>query len=63
MWQAGQTVFDGAPEPESNKVMIPDAPGLGFTPKHDALAECRAKTPKDLKAAGMQTNDGKITKV
>lgn len=63
MWQAGQTVFTGAPGPEKNKVKIPDAPGLGFTPNREALADCRVKQPKDLKAAGMQTNDGRITKV
>jgi L-alanine-DL-glutamate epimerase-like enolase superfamily enzyme len=63
MWQAGQKFFKGAPGPEKGKVKIPDAPGLGFTPDYDALAECRVKEPAGLKAGGMQTNEGGIVKV
>ena len=64
MWQAGQKFFTGAPAPENDMVKIPDAPGLGFTPNYDALADCRVTSPEKLMAAGMQTNEaGGITKV
>ena len=32
MWQAGAKFFVGAPGPENDRVKIPDAPGLGFSP-------------------------------
>ena len=63
MWQAGQKVFTGSPGPEAGKVKIPDAPGLGFTPNREALADSLVKRPEDMMEHGMQTNDGGITKV
>ncbi|MCG8512355.1 MAG: mandelate racemase/muconate lactonizing enzyme family protein, partial [Rhodospirillales bacterium] len=64
MWQAGQKFFVGSPGPEKGKVKIPDAPGLGFEPNREALADCRVAEPEKLGAAGMQTNEpGGITKV
>jgi L-alanine-DL-glutamate epimerase-like enolase superfamily enzyme len=38
-WKACEVVFDNAPAPEAGWATIPDAPGLGFTPNPDALAE------------------------
>ena len=63
MWQAGAKFFVGAPGPENDMVKIPDAPGLGFSPNYDALAECRVDSPDQLDEAGMQTNVKGITKV
>jgi hypothetical protein len=40
-------------------VKIPDAPGLGFTPRYDAFKDSLVKSPSDLKAGGVATR-GKI---
>jgi L-alanine-DL-glutamate epimerase-like enolase superfamily enzyme len=40
MWYVGNTIFDGAPQPEAGGwVTLPERPGLGFEPKEDALKE------------------------
>ncbi|WP_109477516.1 mandelate racemase/muconate lactonizing enzyme family protein [Paraburkholderia sp. C35] len=39
-----QLVFDGLPVPEAGVLNLPDAPGLGFTPNRDRMAEL-AKRP------------------
>ena len=56
LWQAGNTFFDGAPNPDGPIVRIPDRPGLGFTPNQDAIAEHTVKDPESLRGGGMQTN-------
>ncbi len=56
LWQAGNTFFDGAPDPDGPMVRIPDRPGLGFTPNQAAIDEHTVKDPDDLKGGGMQTN-------
>jgi L-rhamnonate dehydratase len=43
MWYAGNTIFDGAPQPEAGWVTLPERPGLGLEPKEDALAEYRVR--------------------
>jgi len=45
MWQAGRRFFRDPPEPENGIIRIPDAPGVGFRPDHDALAESRIMAP------------------
>jgi L-alanine-DL-glutamate epimerase-like enolase superfamily enzyme len=37
-------VFDGLPEPSQGLLALPDAPGLGFTPNRERIAEL-AKRP------------------
>lgn len=59
MHQVGQHFFDNVPGPENDIVKIPDAPGLGFTPKYDAFKDSLVKTHGDLKAGGVQTR-GKL---
>jgi L-rhamnonate dehydratase len=40
MWYVGNTIFEGAPQPEAGGwVTLPERPGLGFEPKDDALKE------------------------
>lgn len=36
-WQLGMILFDGAPPPVKGWVTLPEAPGLGFTPKAGIL--------------------------
>lgn len=55
MHQVGQHFFDNVPGPENDIVKIPDAPGLGFTPRYKALKASQVKTPEDLKEGGVQT--------
>ena len=62
-WQAGQKIFDGTPSPQNNRVEIPKAPGLGFTPKVDAIDEYTVKRPEDLKQHGMRSNMGGIIRL
>jgi hypothetical protein len=32
-WKVVESLFDGAPGPVNGTVTLPEAPGLGFTPK------------------------------
>jgi L-alanine-DL-glutamate epimerase-like enolase superfamily enzyme len=43
-WKALEVVFDNTPSPEGGWVTVPDAPGLGFEPNQDALAEHLLRT-------------------
>jgi L-alanine-DL-glutamate epimerase-like enolase superfamily enzyme len=36
-WRIGEALFDGTPKPVKGWVTLPDAPGLGFTPKSGIL--------------------------
>jgi L-alanine-DL-glutamate epimerase-like enolase superfamily enzyme len=36
-WRIGEALFDGTPRPVKGWVTLPDAPGLGFTPKSGIL--------------------------
>ena len=36
-WRIGEALFDGTPKPVKGWVTLPDAPGLGFTPKPGLL--------------------------
>jgi L-alanine-DL-glutamate epimerase-like enolase superfamily enzyme len=36
-WRIGEALFDGTPKPVRGWVTLPDAPGLGFTPKAGIL--------------------------
>ena len=36
-WKIGETLFDGTPSPVKGWVTLPEAPGLGFTPKSGIL--------------------------
>jgi L-rhamnonate dehydratase len=44
MWQAGKRLFKGTPDPDGNRMRIPDRPGLGFEPDYDALKETRIQS-------------------
>src|SRR5690606_40414504 len=48
MWEAGKRFFKGAPDPQGNMLLIPEAPGLGFTPDKDQLKESLVKSPDDV---------------
>lgn len=41
LWQVGKHFFNGTPDPVDGVMTLSGAPGLGFTPKYDALAEAR----------------------
>lgn len=41
MRQIGEALFDGAPCPEAGMIRVPDAPGLGLTPRQEVLADTR----------------------
>ena len=55
MHQVGQQFFENVPGPENDMVKLPDAPGLGFLPKYDALEESRVRSPDDLGEGGVRT--------
>lgn len=38
-WQVTRALYDGLPEPENGTLTVPDAPGLGFTPKDGVIRE------------------------
>ena len=60
MWMTGKHFFEGTPDPVNGKVTIPDRPGLGFTPKYDALEDARIKTPDDSRPAGHDSHGYKL---
>lgn len=60
MWMTGKHFFEGTPDPVNGKVTIPDRPGLGFTPKYDALEEARVKTQDDSLLAGHDAHGYKL---
>lgn len=41
VWGVGKTIYESPPEPSGDSITLPEAPGLGLTPDHDALAEYR----------------------
>lgn len=47
MWQAGKRLFKGTPDPEGNRLTVPDRPGLGFAPDDDALKDTRINSIDD----------------
>ncbi|MCH7487355.1 MAG: mandelate racemase/muconate lactonizing enzyme family protein [Proteobacteria bacterium] len=55
MHKVGQQFFENVPGPENDMVKLPDAPGLGFLPKYDALKESRVMSPDDLGEGGVRT--------
>lgn len=52
MWMTGKRFFHGTPDPQNGRLEIPKAPGLGFTPNYEQLADARLKDPADLKMEG-----------
>ena len=46
MWMTGKHFFEGTPDPVNGKMLIPDRPGLGFTPRYDALEDSRIRDPE-----------------
>lgn len=48
MWEAGKRFFKGAPDPQGNMLLIPEAPGLGFIPDKDQLNDSLVKSPDDV---------------
>lgn len=52
MWMTGKHFFEGTPDPVNGKMTIPDRPGLGFTPKYDALRDAEVKNPEDSRLKG-----------
>ncbi|MDX2481482.1 MAG: mandelate racemase/muconate lactonizing enzyme family protein [Desulfuromusa sp.] len=60
MWMTGKHFFDGTPDPVNGVVTIPDRPGLGFTPKYDALEDARLKTPAETNMAGFDSHGYKL---
>lgn len=47
MWQTGKHFFEGTPDPVDGRMTLSGRPGLGFTPKYDALEKARITDPKD----------------
>ncbi len=47
MWMTGKHFFDGTPDPQNGRMVLGDAPGLGLTPRYDALEEARVRTVED----------------
>ncbi|MDH5342077.1 MAG: mandelate racemase/muconate lactonizing enzyme family protein [Betaproteobacteria bacterium] len=41
MQAVGEAIFINPPQPENNRIKIPDAPGLGFEPNYDVLKDCK----------------------
>lgn len=60
MWMTGKHFFEGITDPVNGKVTIPDRPGLGFTPKYDALEDARIKTPEDTQLSGHDAHGYKL---
>jgi L-alanine-DL-glutamate epimerase-like enolase superfamily enzyme len=52
MWMTGKHFFEGTPDPVNGKMTIPDRPGLGFTPRYDALEESRVRDPEASRLKG-----------
>ena len=60
MWMTGKHFFEGTPDPVNGKVTIPDRPGLGFTPKYDALEDARIKAPDANHMEGQDAHGYKL---
>jgi len=43
MQQVGERIFLDAPQPDEEKILVPDRPGVGLTPNFDALKETQMK--------------------
>lgn len=48
IWQVGKHFFEGTPDPENGIMRLSGRPGLGFTPRPEALAAARVDTPRQL---------------
>ncbi|MGE6607766.1 mandelate racemase/muconate lactonizing enzyme family protein [Halomonas sp. NPDC076908] len=51
IWQVGKHFFTGTPDPVEGVMRLSGLPGLGFTPKQDALAAARVDEPRQLLSA------------
>lgn len=56
MWQTGKHFFDGTPDPVDGRMTLSGKPGLGFTPKYDALEAARITDPKDSRFEGRDSH-------
>jgi L-alanine-DL-glutamate epimerase-like enolase superfamily enzyme len=43
MQQVGERIFVDAPQPDEDKILVPNRPGVGLTPNFDALKETQMK--------------------
>lgn len=55
-WQTGKHFFEGTPDPIDGKMTLSGRPGLGFSPKYDALENARITNRADSQFKGRDSH-------